>query len=233
MTSAPLKVGQLALFAMLAMHPTSARSQQVTVTLDGVYRYTGAAPSPTPNFRLSFSVNRSPLACGGSLGGVLVCGVTAVQYTNGPLNMTLATSAPPSVLFYDASQGGGFALYQSDLGLNRLHFTIGSSVLFSGSLGSPTLVDGVYAVAPNLAPCSPIFGCSYDSFAGQSFASGDPVNNPFFDPVTLQSYDPLDAGTITIASATTTAPEPASSMLILTGLAGLAAVSAIRGRKTA
>ena len=232
MTRAWLKGGVLALLMMIGAHPTTAQAQQVTVTLDGVYRYTGAAPSPSPNFRLSFSVNRSPLACGGSLGGVLVCGVTSVQYTSGPLNVMLATSAPPSVLFYDASQGGGLALYQSDLGLNRLSFTIGSSVLFSGSLGSPTLLDGVYAVTPNLAPCSPIFGCQYESYAGQSFASGDPINNPFFDPVTLQSYDPLESGTITIASEITTAPEPASATLIITGLAAVAGVSVRRRRKT-
>ena len=81
-----------------------------------------------------------------------MCGVTNVRYTNGPLDVMLALGAPPSVLLYDETAGGGFALYQDDLALNRLGFKIGSARLFSGLLGSPTLVDGVYGVTPN-EPC--------------------------------------------------------------------------------
>ena len=202
---------------------SGAHAQRATLTLDGHYRYTGNAPSPTATFRLSFTLDRAPTVCGGSIGGSLVCGVTNVRYTNGPLDVMLALGAPPSVLLYDETAGGGFALYQDDLALNRLGFKIGSARLFSGLLGSPTLVDGVYGVTPN-EPCSPITGCAYASYAGQSFASGDPIHDPFFDPVSLQSYDPLEWGTITIASSVTATPEPASAALILTGLVGLAVV---------
>ena len=224
MPKRPRRTITVLMLALIAASPlTTAQAQRATLTLDGVYRYTGNAPSPTATFRLSFNLDRAPTVCGGSIGGSLVCGVTNVRYTNGPLDVMLALGAPPSVLVYDETAGGGFALYQDDLALNRLGFKIGSARLFSGLLGSPTLVDGVYGVTPN-EPCSPITGCAYASYAGQSFASGDPIHDPFFDPVSLQSYDPLEWGTITIASSVTATPEPASAALILTGLVGLAVV---------
>ncbi|MBI2795565.1 MAG: PEP-CTERM sorting domain-containing protein [Gemmatimonadetes bacterium] len=206
----------------------TASAQRVSLTLDGIYRYTGNAPSPTASFRLSFELDRSPAVCGGGTGAVLVCGVTSVRYLNGPLDVMLATAEAPSVLLFDGGQGGGFALYQNDLGLNRLGFKIGAAMLFAGGLGAPTLVDGVYAVAPS-EHCFWWTGCNYASYAGQSFASGDPVHDPFQDPESLQSYDPLESGTITIrdASGVSTVPEPTTLLLMP---AGLAAVLLVRRR---
>lgn len=199
--------------------PAAAQTQQVTVTAMGVYRYTGAAPSPTPNFTLSFTIDRSPLICGGSQGAFLACGASKPRYTNGLLDVVLSQGDNPTAIFRDAVEGGGFLLFQQDLGLNRLGFTLGSNQLFSGTLSNPTLIDGVYALTTN-PPCDQS-GCHYSAFAGQSFASGDPINNPFFDPVSLQSWNPIESGSITIAAVVLT-PEPASFVLMMTALVALA-----------
>ena len=191
----------------------AARAEKLTLTLTAEYRYTGAAPSPTAFFTLSFDVDRTPDACGGSEGGVLVCGVTAVRYTNGPLDLMLAIAEPPSVLFYTAAKGGGFALFQNDLRLNRLSFVVASAPLWSGTLASPSLIDGVYPIIPSADWTTET---RYPSYAGQGLASGDPSNNPFHDPQSLQSYNPLVAGSIRVASAV---PEPGRAGLLLLGLA--------------
>ena len=209
----------------VAIPAHAATAQSVRITLNGVYRDVGAAPAPTSTFSLVFEIARSPLVCGGSTGAFLACGATRPEYVDGPLDVVLAQGEDPGILFRDASAGGGFAFYQQDVGLNRLGFTIGSSALFSGGLASPVLVDGTYAVAAN-PPCGdPRLGCTYNSYAGQGFASGDPVDNPFNDPVTLQSYDPLTSGTITIESldAVVATPEPDAVLLVATGLAVIAA----------
>lgn len=211
--------------AGLASMPGPVWAERVSVTLDGVYRYIGAAPSPTANFSLSFEVDRAPGACGGSGDfAVLLCGAGTVRYVNGPLDQMLALSEPPSALLFNAGSGGGFALYQQDLGLNRLGFRISGPQLWSGTLGNPTLVDGTYAVTLNPVYDPPVV---YVSYAGQGFASGDPINNPFHDPVSLQSYNPLESGTIRIAAV----PEPASAALLLLGLGAFAGLAARRSRR--
>ena len=215
----------------VAIPAHAATAQSVRITLNGVYRDVGAAPAPTSNFSLVFELARSPLVCGGGSGSFLACNPSKPEYRNGPLDVILSQGADASVLFRDAGAGGGFELFQQDLGLNRLSFIIGSSVLFSGGLGSPTFLDGTYAVAAN-PPCGdPRLGCTYNSYAGQGFASGDPVDNPFNDPVTLQSYDPLTSGTITIESldAVVATPEPATGLLVATALVVVAASRRRRG----
>ena len=156
----------------------------------------------------------------------MVCGETAPSYDDGSLHTVLGS---PSLVLYDAGHKGGFAVGQQDTALNRLGFVIGSAQLFSGSLASPTLVDGVYSV------CSAHIGqvhayaegelCSY---AGQGFASGDPIHNPFNDPVTLQSDDPILSGTVTIAGVAV--PEPSQWALLLTGF-GLAGAALRKQRR--
>jgi len=184
-------------------------AEPVLITVDGTYQYTGAAPSPTASFTLSFIVERSPVVCGGSDGAFLACDpcpdnssiacdLARPQYRDGALDVTLGT---PTVLFRDAAHKGGLALYQQDVALNRLGFAIGSGVLFGGTLASPTLVDGVYAITPAHCGGNPIYMGELCSYAGQSFAVGDPINNPFQDPVTLQSDNPVLSGTITIGPA--------------------------------
>ena len=224
---------RLALPAFLAALPAVAGAQRVRITLNGVYRDIGAAPAPTSTFSLAFEIVRSPLVCGGSTGAFLACGGTKPEYVDGPLDVILSQGADPSVMFRDAGVGGGFEFFQEDLGLNRLSFIMGSSTLFSGGLANPMLMDGVYAITPNLACDNPRDGCTYNSYAGQGFASGDPINNPFNDPITLQSYDPLMSGTITIESAdgVVATPEPASVLLVFTGLVALICVTAGQGAR--
>ncbi|CAN5187668.1 hypothetical protein BH09GEM1_BH09GEM1_21540 [soil metagenome] len=220
----------------LAFLSQAAVAQRARITLSGVYRDVGAAPAPTENFSLVFDVARSPLVCGGSSGAFIACGPSKPEYTNGALDVILSQGEGATLLFRDASAGGGFAIYQQDVGLNRLSFVIGSSVLFSGGLANPFLLDGVYSIASNPACSDPRQGCTYNSYAGQGFASGDPVNNPFNDPITLQSYDPLTSGTITIESldAVVATPEPSGALLLVTGLVVLSwASDARRGTITA
>ena len=208
----------------------SALAQRVKVTLNGVYRDVGAAPAPQSNFSLVFEIARSPLVCGGGAGSFIACSPSQPEYTDGPLDVILSQGADATILFRDASAGGGFQLFQQDLGLNRLSFIIGSNVLFGGGLASPILMDGVYAITPNAYCAGWWEGCTYNSFAGQGFAVGDPVNNPFIDYLTLQSYDPLTSGTITIAAvdAVDSTPEPSAAWLLMTGLMALCAVAARR-----
>jgi hypothetical protein len=211
------KLRSLMAAGMLAGLPGFAAATMVSVTINGVYQDTGAAPSPTSNFTLSFNVERTPGVCGGGVGSSILCNASQGHYVDGSLDTMLGTSVPPTVLVRDAAHGGGLSFFQDDLPLNRLYFILGSSQLFSGSLGSPTLVDGVYSILPN-SPC-----VLYVSYAGQSFASGDPINNPFHDPGSLQSYDPLVSGTITISGASageisTAVPQPGTVPLFVTGL---------------
>jgi len=205
-------------FGLLAAAAFSspAVAEPIMITVAGTYEYTGAAPSPTANFTLSFTLERSPGVCGGSPGAFIACGPSLPHYSNGALDVMLGA---PTVLFRDAASGGGLALYQDDLALNRLGFVIGSSVLFSGTLVAPTLVDGVYAITGAHCGGNPQLMGDLCSYAGQGFASGDPINNPFNDPITLQSDDPILSGTITIASVATM-PEPATLAVLGLGLAG-------------
>jgi hypothetical protein len=203
----------------------------VTVTINGVYTYTGAAPSPTANFSFSFNVDRTPGVCGGTTGGSLLCNVSTGHYVDGSVSTTLGVSAPPSALVFDAAHGGGVQYFESDLPLNRLSFVIGSGQLFSGPLSNPTLVNGVYPISAN-PPCDQD-GCHYVSYAGQGFASGDPINNPFQDPISLQSYDPLVSGTITITDALTATPLPAAFPLFAGGLGVIGLLARRRKRKNA
>ena len=201
-------------------------AEPIMITVAGTYEYTGAAPSPTANFTLSFTLDRSPVVCGGSPGVFIACGPSLPHYTNGALDVMLGA---PTVLFRDAANGGGLALYQDDVALNRLGFVIGSGVLFSGTLAAPTLVDGVYAITGAHCGGDPQLMGDLCSYAGQGFASGDPINNPFNDPITLQSDDPILSGTITIASLAVV-PEPATLAVLGLGLLGL---QAIRRRRSA
>lgn len=209
--------------ALLLSSPVLA--EPVMITINGTFEYTGAAPSPTPNFTLSFTLERSPVVCGGSPGAFLACGASLPHYTNGALDVVLG---PPTLLFKDATGGGGLSLFQDDLFLNRLGFVIGSGVLFSGGLASPTLVDGVYAITPAHCGGDPQLMGDLCSYAGQGFASGDPVNNPFHDPITLQSDDPILSGTITIG-ALAAVPEPGIVALFAAGL--VLATLLLRGRR--
>ncbi|MCU1286921.1 MAG: hypothetical protein JWO13_3271 [Acidobacteriales bacterium] len=222
-----MKCGQsakrfLGLFAAIAVAllSVSAMADTVTITVNGTYQYTGAAPSPTSNFALQFSIDRNPVVCGGSEGASLLCGASLPVYSNGVLVSTLG---PPSLLIRNSAHDGGLALFQDDLQLNRLGFVLASSELFSGSLANPTFVDGVYAIvsAHDCDARSPGTMAGLCSYAGQGFASGDPVNNPFFDPVTFQSDDPILSGTITISSSQTPVPEPSSLLLLGSGVVGL------------
>jgi len=192
---------------LLAGFAASASAEAVRVTVAGHYEFTGAAPSPTADFTLTFTLDRHPVVCGGGEGLSVVCGVSLPVYDNGPLHAVLGE---PSLRFKDAGHKGGLDLYQQDTALNRLGFVIGSSQLWSGTLADLTLVDGVYDI------CPAHFGQVHDymmtelcSYAGQGFASGDVANNPFQDPVTLQSDDPILSGTITIGPDSATAAGPA------------------------
>lgn len=194
-----------------------AQAEPVLITIVGHYEYTGANASPTADFMLSFTLDRHPVVCGGAQGAAVVCGASQPVYDNGPLHAVLA---PPTLLLRDAARNGGLALYQDDLALNRIGFVIGTSQLWTGTLADLTLVDGVYTI------CSAHDGQEHAyaegelcSYAGQGFASGDLVSNPFQDPVTLQSDDPILSGTVTIAAEATAVPEPSSWALLLAGLA--------------
>jgi hypothetical protein len=219
----------LAAAAFVIALPSALSAQKAKITVSGVFRDIGAAPAPTPNFTLSFTVDRSPLVCGGATGAFLACYPSMPQYTNGPLDVTLSQGGNATLLFRQAVSGGGFAIFQSDVSLNALSFLIGSAELFTGGMGTPTLLDGVYAIAPNPVCTDPRLGCTYNSYAAQSFGSGDVINNPFNDPITLQSYDPIESGTITI-EALVVAPEPGSAALILTGLIGFGCAARSRSR---
>lgn len=202
------------LTVMLALLGGSALSAQtLRVTVFGHYEYTGAAPSPTADFTLSFLVDRHPGSCGGTLGGFIACGASAPSYNNGLLHTTLGI---PSLLFFDDARKGGLALYQSDVALNRLGFRIGSPQLFSGTLAAPSLLTGVFPICPaHFGQVDPRLETDLCSFASQGFASGDPINNPFYDPITLQSDDPILTGTVTIAAIGV--PEPNSWALLIAG----------------
>ena len=216
----------LALAGVLAL-PTLAAADTVRVSVAGHYEYVGALPSPVADFTLSFLVDRSPTVCGGTTGGVLVCGLAAPAYDDGATHGGLGVA---DVVFYDAGAKGGFSLGQSDLALNRLGFRIGAAQLFSGSLAAPTLIDGVYPICPaHFGQVHAYAEGELCSYAGQGFASGDPIHNPFIDPVTLQSDDPILSGTLTIAPFSA-APEPSQWALLLAGL-GLAGAS-MRRRRT-
>lgn len=126
---------------------TSAQADLLRVTVTGHYEYTGAAPSPTSDFILSFTVDRNPPVCGGGLGTSLACGVSNPVYDNGLLHTVLGA---PSLLLRDAARKGGFELYQSDVALNRLGFTIGAPQLWTGTLAAPTLHTGFLTSAPDI-----------------------------------------------------------------------------------
>jgi len=191
----------------------TARAERVRVTIHGQYEYTGANASPTADFTLSFTLDRQPPVCGGGLGVSIVCGVSRPVYDNGGLHAVLGD---PTLQLRDAARKGGLALYQQDVQLNRLGFDIGSSQLWSGNLDNPTLVDGTYDIcAAHFGQVHPEYMGEMCSYAEQGFASGDPITNPFFDPITYQSDDPILSGTITIAAE---APPPPS--LALTATAG-------------
>ena len=204
--------GLTAAMICLAGFATSMDAETVRLAVAGHYEYTGAAPSPTADFTLTVTLDRHPVVCGGGEGLSIVCGVSLPVYDNGPLHVVLGE---PSLRFKDAGHKGGLDLYQDDTALNRLGFVIGSSQLWSGTLADLTLVDGVYDI------CPAHFGQVHDylmtdlcSYAGQGFASGDVANNPFQDPVTLQSDDPILSGTITIASDTAAATGPALAIAL-------------------
>lgn len=211
---------------LLAAVPGIVLAQRAQITLEGTFRDVGAAPAPTANFSLAFDVDRSPLVCGAATGASLVCGASKPVYANGPIDLVLSQGGDATLLFRDASVGGGFLLFQDDVLYNRLGFTVSSAQLFSGLLSSPTLVNGVYPIF--YQPCVPNEQCDYLSFAGQGFASGDVINNPFSDPVTLQSYDPIVFGTVTIEDHESSVPEPSSVILLPTGL--LTIVGTVRAR---
>lgn len=72
---------------------------------------------------------------------------------------------------------------------------------------------------PEADPISLLRTRTCNSFAGQGFASGDPVITPFNRPITLQSHDPLTSGTIAVESAdVVSTPKPSATWLVLTGL---------------
>jgi len=191
----------------------NAQAERVRVTIHGQYEYTGANASPTEDFTLTFTLDRQPEVCGGGLGVSIVCGVSRPVYDNGSLHAVLGE---PSLQLRDAERKGGLALYQQDVQLNRLGFAIGSSELWSGTLASPTLVDGTYDICPaHLGQVHPEYMGEMCSYAAQGFASGDPVSNPFLDPVTYQSDDPILSGTVTIA-----AEPPPPPALALTATSG-------------
>lgn len=184
--------------------PAEVQAEKVRVTVHGQYEYTGANASPTADFTLSFTLDRQPEVCGGGLGISIVCGVSLPVYDNGALHAVLGE---PTLQLRDAERKGGLALYQQDVQLNRLGFVIGSDQLWSGTLANPALMDGTYDICPaHFGQVHPEYMGEMCSYAGQGFASGDPITNPFFDPVTYQSDDPILSGTITIAAEPPPAP---------------------------
>lgn len=193
----------------------SVQGETVRVTISGRYEYVGAAPSPTADFTLTFTLDRHPVVCGGSIGASLICGVSRPVYDNGPLHAVLGE---PTLLLRNAEQKGGLAIYQDDLGLNRLGFVIGTSQLWSGTLADLTLLDGIYDICPaHAGQVHPEYMSEMCSYAGQGFASGDPVNNPFLDPVTLQSDNPILSGTVRIARETPVETGPALAIAATPG----------------
>lgn len=207
-------ISRFALCILAAWTFTNAVAAPVQFTVNGVYRDTGANASPTDTFSLSFTVSSdmAPI-CGGGLDVSVVCSsdVSLPHYVNGPLNTFLGA---PSLLLRDPAAGGGLVIGSNDVALNRLQFQLAADQLFTGPLNSPTLIFGTFALTPN--DICPTF-CGYRTFASQGFAVGDPVSNPFFDPITLQAVDPILSGTITIAPLAAI-PEPTTSAMLLMGM---------------